>query len=43
MGIGGGGNRFDDDFVARNTCKVLAVVTGLIWNFVWYKFFVYAD
>ena len=43
LGIGGGGKRFDDDFVARNTCKVLAVVTGLIWNFVWYKFFVYAD
>lgn len=35
--------RFDDDFIARNTCKFLAVTTGLIWNFVWYKFFVYAD
>lgn len=37
------GRRFDDDFIARNTCKILAVTSGLIWNFVWYKFFVYAD
>ena len=33
----------DDDFIARNMCKLLAVTAGLIWNFVWYKFFVYAD
>lgn len=34
--------RFNDDMIARNTCKVLAVSGGLIWNFFWYKFFVYA-
>lgn len=36
-------HRLNDDFVARNTCKILAVMAGLIWNFFWYKFFVYAD
>ena len=33
----------DDDVVTRNTCKVMAVSAGLIWNFSWYKFFVYVD
>jgi len=32
----------NDDMVSRNTCKALAVSAGLIWNFCWYKFFVYA-
>jgi putative flippase GtrA len=31
-----------DDVISRNTCKTLAVSGGLIWNFYWYKFFVYA-
>jgi putative flippase GtrA len=35
-------HRLNDDMVARNTCKALAVSSGLIWNFLWYKFFVYA-
>lgn len=35
--------RLDDDFVSRNTRKVLAVTAGLIWNFFWYKFYVYAN
>ena len=35
-------NKLNDDMVARNTCKALAVLAGLIWNFCWYKFFVYA-
>ena len=35
-------HRFADDMVSRNTCKALAVSGGLIWNFCWYKFFVYA-
>jgi len=34
--------RLDEDVVARNTCKALAVSVGLIWNFCFYKFFVYA-
>jgi putative flippase GtrA len=34
--------RLNDDMIARNTCKALAVSAGLIWNFCWYKFFVYA-
>ena len=32
----------DQDLIARNTCKVLAVSGGLVWNFCWYKFFVFA-
>jgi putative flippase GtrA len=35
------GLRLNDDLVARNTCKALAVGVGLVWNFLWYKFFVY--
>ncbi len=35
-------HRFNDDMVSRNICKALAVSAGLIWNFCWYKFFVYA-
>lgn len=34
--------RVNEDLVSRNTCKALAVSTGLVWNFCWYKFFVYA-
>jgi hypothetical protein len=37
------GHEFDEDVISRNTCKVMAVSTGLIWNFLWYKFFVYVD
>lgn len=36
-------HRLNDDMVSRNTCKVLAVSVGLVWNFCWYKFFVYAN
>ena len=35
-------HRLSDDMVSRNTCKAVAVSAGLIWNFCWYKFFVYA-
>ena len=34
--------RLSDDMISRNTCKALAVSAGLVWNFLWYKFFVYA-
>ncbi len=34
-------HRWNDDMVSRNTCKALAVSAGLVWNFCWYKFFVY--
>lgn len=30
------------DLISRNTCKSMAVGAGLVWNFLWYKFFVYA-
>ena len=33
---------FDEDVVPRNTCKGLAFSVGLVWNFCFYKFFVYA-
>jgi len=32
----------NEDLISRNTCKALAVTAGLVWNFCWYKFFVYA-
>ena len=35
--------RWDEDLISRNTCKVLAVSAGLVWNFLFYKFFVYAS
>ena len=35
--------RFDADFVSRNTSKALAIATGMFWNFCWYKFFVFND
>ena len=34
--------QLNEDMVSRNTCKALAVSAGLVWNFCWYKFFVYA-
>jgi putative flippase GtrA len=34
--------KLNDDVVSRNTCKAIAVSFGLIWNFCWYKFFVYS-
>jgi putative flippase GtrA len=34
--------RAGEDWIARNTCKTLAVSAGLVWNFCWYKFFVFA-
>ena len=35
-------HRLNDDMISRNTCKMMAVSVGLVWNFCWYKFFVYA-
>jgi putative flippase GtrA len=34
---------WDDDVIERNIVKVAAVVGGLLWNFFWYKHFVYAE
>jgi len=31
-----------DEWVQKNTVKVMAVLVGMSWNFLWYKFFVYA-
>jgi hypothetical protein len=31
-----------EDVIACNICKALAVSVGLVWNFCFYKFFVYA-
>jgi len=33
----------NEDMISRNICKSMAVSAGLIWNFFWYKFFVYAN
>ena len=35
--------RFGDDIIIRNVCKGMAVSAGLIWNFCWYRLFVYAN
>jgi putative flippase GtrA len=35
-------HQVNEDVWSRNICKALAVAVGLIWNFCWYKFFVYA-
>jgi putative flippase GtrA len=40
MGLAG---RFSEDAISRNTAKGFAVTAGLIWNFFWYKFFVYSS
>ncbi len=37
------GHQWNEDMISRNTCKVMAVSIGLVWNFFWYKFFVYAN
>ena len=34
--------KFSEDFVSRNTAKAMAIGVGLVWNFSWYKFFVFA-
>src|SRR6185436_10073145 len=34
--------KLNEDMISRNACKAMAVSAGLIWNFCWYKFFVYA-
>jgi putative flippase GtrA len=36
------GRRLSDDFIERNGVKLLAVCFGLIWNFSWYKYYVFA-
>lgn len=35
--------RINEDVISRNFCKSMAVSAGLIWNFCFYKFFVYAN
>ena len=39
---GGLEQKFSEDFVSRNTAKAMAIGVGLVWNFCWYKFFVFA-
>ena len=34
-------SRFSGDSVDRNLVKAVAVFVGLIWNFLWYRCFVY--
>lgn len=35
--------RISEDVISRNFCKTMAVSAGLVWNFCFYKFFVYAN
>jgi putative flippase GtrA len=37
------GHQWTEDMISRNICKVMAVSAGLVWNFFWYKFFVYVN
>ena len=30
-----------DSFISKNTVKLLATVCSMIWNFLWYKYYVY--
>lgn len=32
-----------DDLIVRNAVKLFATIASLIWNFVWYKYYVYAN
>ena len=32
---------FNQSFVSKNTVKIIATVFSMIWNFFWYKYFVY--
>ena len=32
-----------NDFVPKNTVKALAVLAGLVWNFLWYRYFVFVE
>jgi putative flippase GtrA len=34
---------WSDEFVQKNVVKALAVLAGLMWNFTWYKFFVFSN
>jgi putative flippase GtrA len=35
-------SRCSEEMIDRLTGKVIAVLAGMIWNYVWFKFFVYA-
>ena len=32
---------WSDAFISKNTVKLLATVCSMIWNFLWYKYYVY--
>ena len=32
---------WNDDFISKNTVKFLATACSLVWNFLWYKYYVY--
>lgn len=34
---------WSEEFVRRNAVKVCAVAVGLIWNFFWYRYFVFSE
>jgi putative flippase GtrA len=35
--------KWSEEFIGKNTVKVLATIFSMIWNFFWYKYFVYRD
>jgi putative flippase GtrA len=35
-------SRFTDEFIQKNVAKAVAVATGIIWNFLWYRLYVFA-
>jgi len=36
-------HKWSEDFVSKNTAKLLATFASLLWNFLWYRFYVFAE
>jgi putative flippase GtrA len=36
-------HRWSEEFVSKNIAKLLATFASLLWNFLWYRFYVFAE
>lgn len=34
---------WSEEFISRNTSKAMGVGVGIVWNFLWYKLYVFSD
>ena len=41
MSFGGGCKSLSEDMLSKNAAKAFGVLCGLLWNFFWYKYYVY--